>query len=184
LQLSQKLTAYVLNHFVDLENHLFFYTSDLAENLIARKHEISDNVIPASNSVMAHVLSKLGILLEIAEYTLMAQKMLFKVRNEITLQGAYYSNWAMLLGKQVYPSFEVAILGQNAEPLNLEMQKRFLPTTVFAGGVSENLPLLQGRLIDNKTMIYTCQNNTCNRPVDTVNEALMIIKQAFTEMSG
>jgi len=184
LQLSQLLTAYVWKHFVDWENNLFFYTSDLAENLIARTHEISDNVIPASNSVMAHVLSKLGILLEIKEYSQMAEKMLFNVRHDIAAQGAYFSNWTMLLGKKVYPSFEVAILGQNAVPLSLEMQKKYLPTSVFAGGESENLPLLQNRLIDNKTMIYTCQNNTCNRPVDTVNEALMIIKQAFTEMSG
>jgi uncharacterized protein YyaL (SSP411 family) len=184
LKLSQLLTAYVWDHFIDTENDLFYYTSDLAENLIARKHEISDNVIPASNSVIAHVLSKLGILFEIKEYSQMAEKMLFKVRNEIPAGGAYFSNWAMLLGKQVYPSFEVAILGQNGMSLSLEMQKKYLPTTVFAGGVSENLPLLRHRLIDNKTMIYTCQNNTCNDPVDTASDALTIIKQAFIGKTG
>ena len=179
LQMSQLLTGYVWNHFMDAENQLFFYTSDLAENLIARKHEISDNVIPASNSGMAHVLFKLGILLENSDYSKMAAKMLFKLRNEIVQQGAYYANWAMLLGKMVYPSCEVAILGENAASINLEMQKNYLPTTVFAGGISENLPLLQNRLVDNKTTIYVCQNNACNSPVYLAKDALELIKAGF-----
>ena len=181
LQLSQLLTAYVWNHFMDAENQLFFYTSDLAENLIARKHEISDNVIPASNSVMAHVLYKLGILLENSDYSKMAAKMLFKIRNEIAQQGAYYANWAMLLGKMVYPTYEVAILGENAASIKIEMQKNYLPNTVFAGGTSEKLPLLQNRLIDNKTAIYVCHNNVCNSPVYLAKDALEFIKACFLE---
>ena len=176
LELSQLLTANVWNHFADTENHLFFYTSDQAENLIARKHEISDNVIPASNSVLAHVLFKLGMLLEKADYTQMATEMLFKVRGEIVRQGAYYANWAMLLGKMVYPFYEVAILGDNAMKVNLEMQKKYLPTAVFAGGISENLPLLQNRLVDNKTVIYVCQNKTCYNPVHSALDAIQLIK--------
>lgn len=176
LGLSQLLTVYVWNHFSDAENHLFFYTSDQAENLIARKHEISDNVIPASNSVFAHVLLKLGILLEKADYAQMATEMLLKIRHEIVQQGAYYANWSMILGKMVYPSYEVAILGENALQVNLEMQKKYLPTVVFAGGISENLPLLQNRLVENKTVVYVCQNKTCNRPVFSAIDALELMK--------
>ena len=176
IHLSQLLTVHVWNHFADAENHLFFYTSDQAENLIARKYEFSDNVIPASNSVLAHVLYKLGILLENTDYSHKAEKMLFKIRNEIAQQGAYYANWAMLLGKLIYPTYEVVILGENALPLTHIMQKRYLPATLFAGGISENLPLLQQRLIDNKTVIYVCHNKTCNRPVYLANEALELIK--------
>ncbi len=179
LQLSQLLTGYVLNHFADTENQLFFYTSDKAENLIARKHEISDNVIPASNSVFAHVLFKLGILLEKADYTQMANEMLFKIRRETVQQGAYYSNWAMLLGKMVFPTFEVSILGENAVPFNLEMQKKYLPTAVFAGGINDNLPLLHNRLVESETVIYVCQNKTCNSPVFSAFAALELIKADF-----
>ena len=174
---SQLLIAYVWNHFADTANHLFFYTSDRAENLIARKHEISDNVIPASNSVLAHVLYKLGILLENADYLQTAEKMVFKLRMQIAQQGAYYANWAMLMGKMIYPSYEVAILGEDALSLNHEIQKVYLPVTVFAGGTSENLPLLEHRLTDNKTVIYVCQNKTCNLPVYSVNDAMELINR-------
>lgn len=105
--------------------------------------------------------------------------MLFKIRNEIAQQGAYYANWAILLGKMLYPSYEVAILGENAASINLEMQKNYLPATVFSGGISENLPLLQNRLVDNKTVIYVCQNNACNSPVYLAKEALELIKTGF-----
>ena len=177
LHLGQLLTTFVWNHFGDGQNHLFFYTSDQAEHLIARKHEISDNVIPASNSVLAHALYKLGILLENSSYSQMAEKMIFKVRNNISGQGVYASNWAMLLGNLVYAPTEVAILGEHALTVNLEMQKRYLPGVLFAGGNYENLPLLKQRLISNKTAVYVCQNKTCNRPVFSANDALALIKQ-------
>ena len=177
LNLSQLLTEHTWNHFADNENHLFFYTSDQAENLIARKHEISDNVIPASNSVLAHVLYKLGLMFENSEYSQMAEKMTFKIRNEITVQGAYYANWAMLLGKLTHPTYEVAILGENFLSVSHEMQKKYLPVSIFAGGINENLPILKQRLISNKTVIYVCQNKSCNLPVYSANEALeMMLK--------
>ena len=176
LQLSQLLVAHVWNHFSDAANKLFFYTSSQSENLIARKQEISDNVIPASNSVLAHVLYKLGILLEKDDYVQTARKMVSKIRDQFTRQGVYFANWAMLLGKLIYPTFEVAILGENATQLNHEMQKTYLPSTIFAGGTIENLPLLQDRLIDNKTVIYVCQNKVCNLPVYSVDDAIKLIK--------
>jgi uncharacterized protein YyaL (SSP411 family) len=176
LQLGQLLTAYAWNHFSDTGNNLFFYTSDQSGHLIARKHELSDNVIPSSNSVFANVLFKLGTLLENSLYSQTAGKMIFRMRSEIVAQGAYYSNWALLLGRLVYPEYEVAILGENALPVSLEMQKSYLPNALFAGGTSENLPLLQHRLIGNKTVIYVCQNKTCNHPVYSASDALALMK--------
>ena len=175
LKMSQLLADYVLKHFADTGNDLFFYTSDLAKQLVARKHELSDNVIPASNSVFAHVLHKLGILWENSGYSLTAVKMILKIRNEIGRNGVYYSNWAMLLGKLVYPVFEVAILGEYALTVNLRIQEKYLPDAVFAGGVNENLPLLKHRLTDGKTVIYVCQDKTCERPVYTSADALALI---------
>jgi uncharacterized protein YyaL (SSP411 family) len=57
---SKSLADYVIEHFKDEKSGLFFYTSDLDESLITRKMELSDNVIPASNSSFAKSLFKLG----------------------------------------------------------------------------------------------------------------------------
>ncbi len=176
LNLSRLITSYVLNHFSDNETQLFYYSSDQSENLIARKHETSDNVIPASNSVFAHVLVQLGKLTDQPEYTRRAEQMVFPFREEIVRHGAYYANWAIVMGKIIYQSYEVAVLGGNALSIAIEMQKNFLPIAVFAGGSDENLPLLENRLIINQTVIYVCQDKTCNLPVYSVNEALALLK--------
>jgi len=60
LHKANELKSYVLAHFSDDESKMFYYTSDQDEALIARKMELSDNVIPGSNSVMAEVLYLLG----------------------------------------------------------------------------------------------------------------------------
>ncbi|MDO7744599.1 MAG: AGE family epimerase/isomerase, partial [Pedobacter sp.] len=57
---AKKLTEYVLTNFRDLDSPMLFYTAANGEKLIARKHEIMDNVIPSANSVMAQNLKHLG----------------------------------------------------------------------------------------------------------------------------
>ena len=48
------LTQYALLHFYDQQTNTFFYTSDSDKQLISRCRELSDNVIPSSNSEMDH----------------------------------------------------------------------------------------------------------------------------------
>ena len=173
---SRLLTEYVWSHFLDAERNLFFFTSDQAENLIARKHELSDNVIPASNSVMAHVLHQLGQYFEEQKYTEMVEKMLSQVRKDAIQQGSYYANWARLIGKLTYPSIEVAVLGENALTIALELQQKYYPNAIFAGGTDENLPVLKDRLVEGKTLIYVCENKACNLPVESEEEAFKVLK--------
>ncbi len=172
LKAARQLTDFVWNHFANTEREMFYYTSDIAEGLIARKYEYSDNVIPASNSVLAHVFYRLGVLFEKSEFTQTAGKMLSKVHEEMIEFGPYYANWAQLLGKFVYPGSEVVVLGENAVNKANILQTNFLPTAIFAGGDSENLPLLEQRLAKDKTLIYVCENKVCNLPVESTDEAL------------
>ncbi|MCK4855324.1 MAG: thioredoxin domain-containing protein, partial [Bacteroidales bacterium] len=53
LKKAEALTDYTLEHFLDEQTGMFFYTHDKHSNLIVRKKDISDNVIPSSNSEMA-----------------------------------------------------------------------------------------------------------------------------------
>ena len=173
---SKLLTEYVWEHFQNEDNTMFYYTSDLAKGLIARKYELSDNVIPSSNSVLANVLFKLGLIYDQPEWSLMAKKMLSKVLDETREYGVYYANWAKLLGLEVSSVYQIAILGANAQEKARLLQKDYLPNTVFAGGVQENLAILEHRLIANKTLIYVCENQTCSLPYEHVEDVLKMIK--------
>ena len=175
LREAEQLTAYVLGHFFDPEEQQFFYTDRSAEPLIARKKELFDNVIPASNSVMAHNLTRLGRHLENARYTDLAAAMLAQVRHLVVKEPQHLANWASLYAARLRPGAEVAIIGPNAEAFREEISRRFLFDAVLAGTeTASDLPLL--RLLkagtDGRTAVHVCRNQACLAPVHSVAEAL------------
>ena len=172
LDQSKLLADYSLEHFSDDLTSLFFYTSDQAETLIARKHEVPDNVIPSSNSVLAIVLYKLGLYFDESPYIDRARGMLSQVENEAIAGGPYYANWQILYGLITYGVFEVAILGEEAMEKALEVQKHFNPNAIFLGGTEENLGLLESKLISGRTLIYVCINKVCQLPVENSADAV------------
>src|SRR5581483_5100745 len=94
--------------------------------------EISDNVIPASNSSMAKCLFLLGHYFNKQEYIQKTMQMLHNVKPNMIRYGSGYSNWAQLLCWQVYPFYEVAISGPFAiERLN-ELNNFFVPNVLIA----------------------------------------------------
>ena len=172
LESSKNLADYCLEHFYNPETAMFYYTSDKSEALIARKYELADNVIPASNSVMANVLLKLGSYYDNMNYRRISTLMLGQVMDMVKSSGPWYANWAILMGLETFEPFEVAIMGEDAVAKSHEMQLNYLPTCLFMGGDNENLPLLSGKLVVHKTMIYVCRNHTCKLPVEKTSTAL------------
>lgn len=173
LTTAQQLTDYSIVHFYDAKSGFFFFTSTKDVALIARKMETSDNVIPASNSAFAKVLFLLGHYLDKEDYISKAAQMLQNVRPLMQGYGAGYSNWAMLQQHFVGPFYEVAIVGKDSEKLRVELEQYFIPTKLIIGAkVESKLPLLEGKYVEGKTMIYVCKNKTCQYPVSSVEEAL------------
>ena len=171
---AQHLTTTVLAHFFDPAEQQFFYTADNGEVLIARKKELIDNVLPASNSVMAHNLHRLGLHFEDAEYPALAAAMLRRVQVLVAQEPANFANWASLYAALLRPTAEIALVGPEAENFRRELSRNFLPNTVLAGAPqSSALPLLRGREAQNgTTTAYVCFNRACQRPVYSVAEAL------------
>ena len=100
---AKELTNYVLENFVDENNSMFYYTSNNSEALIARKHEVMDNVISSSNSVMAQNLEILGLFFDDETYRERAALMLKSVLPSIKAYGSAYANWcAQLLNELGY----------------------------------------------------------------------------------
>jgi len=173
LEEAKQLADYTIAHFYDHTSGMFYYTSDVDPSLIARKMEVSDNVIPASNSEMAKNLFVLGNYFYSDEYINMSKKMLNNVKRNALEGGAYYANWDILMSWFANPPYEVAILGDEFEALRKEFNKHYLPNVFLSGGKNEGrLSLLEGKLIEGQTTIYVCQNKACKLPVTEVEEAL------------
>jgi uncharacterized protein YyaL (SSP411 family) len=176
---ANKLASYVLAHFLDAQSQMFYYTSDLDPALIARKMESGDNVIPGSNSTMAHNLLRLGLFYYNQEFLAQSTKMLQNLLPQILESGQpqFYSNWCRLLTDQIRRPYEVAIVGPEAKSLSHEFLSFYHPQKIVLGGKDEGtLELLKEKLQGDKTYIYVCQDKVCKYPVTTVKEALSLME--------
>lgn len=170
---AQELKEYALQHFSDSETQMFFYTSDTDDPLIARKMELADNVIPGSNSTMAHALFLLGQYFYNEADLSRAAQMLANVETDLKGQPYFYSNWARLAQLMGNRHFEVAVVGEDADAQKLALSIRYIPNKILLGGKREgSLELLEGKLAKGRTMIYVCENKACQLPVTDANRAL------------
>ncbi len=139
--------------------------------------EVDDNVIPSSNSEMARNLFYLGQIYYNEDYVEKSRQMLYNVKKQISNNGAHYSNWASLLTNFIYQPSEVAIMGNNAHKIRIELDENFLPSVIMAGSTKESyIPLLEYRYQKSSTKIYVCKDKVCKLPVENVKDALKQIK--------
>jgi hypothetical protein len=170
---AKEVNDYAVTHFYDTKSGMFFYTHNNHSNLIARKMEVADNVIPSSNSEMARNLFFLGLYFDNANYTQKSKQMLTNVQQDVHNNIQYYSNWGRLEMLFIKQPFEIAIVGPNFENVRKTFDKKYLPNAIFLGGKTEGtLALLEGKLTKEETVIYVCQNKSCQRPTTDVGEAL------------
>jgi uncharacterized protein YyaL (SSP411 family) len=178
LGIARQLTETAFNDFFDGQKSVFYFTARQQTDLITRTIEIHDNVIPSSNSVMAKNLFRLSYLLDQPAYLKTAQQMLHLVIDNMAGYPSGYSNWSQLMLDLSGNHFEIAIIGENAINLLNKLQQNYLPHVIFCAGTTENnLPLLKNRYVSGKTLIYLCRNNSCQLPVETVEEAIELIRE-------
>jgi uncharacterized protein YyaL (SSP411 family) len=171
---AETLCNYTIANFYDQEDGYFFFTDAAGEALIARKKELFDNVIPASNSMMAQNLYTLGTMLDRQEYLGLSDQMLSKMSKILLTDVQWVTNWAALYCQRVSPTAEIAIVGEEADEIRKDLDRFFIPNKIVTGTrTSSELPLLENRTpLNGKTAIYVCYDKTCQLPVTSVEEAL------------
>jgi len=178
LNFSKELADYSIQNFHDEKTGLFYFTSKKDQPLITRNYELSDNVIPASNSVMAHNLFKLSKYFGEEEFLNISEKMLNSVTPQLQDYPQGYSNWLSLKINFSHNFYEVVIMGSNAKALLAELNQKYLPNILIAGSIveSNSSPLFQHRFKKDENLIYVCSNGACQLPVKTITSALELIK--------
>lgn len=175
LDRSQLLLNNCYEEFLHAGSQMFFYTEE-DHNLVARKMEMTDNVIPAANSIMAQNLMDLGLILSDQRYISHAQVMLQNVQSSLKKGQVYYANWDLLLMRFLSPAKEVVIMGEKSQKWSIEIQKQYGFNTVFVGSEKESyLPLMEERYQEGKSLVYVCENRACQLPVSSVEKALTLI---------
>jgi uncharacterized protein YyaL (SSP411 family) len=178
LTTARDLANYTFDHFYDDTNKMFYFTSDEDKSLVSRSIEYRDNVIPASNSMMAKNLFKLSHYFDNDHYRNTAITMLNNVKPEMQEYASGYSNWLDLMMNYTNPFYEVAIVGTDVKQKITELNKTYIPNKLIAGSTSENnLPLLENRYNPDNTLIYVCVNRACKLPVSEVSQAIKFLKE-------
>ncbi|MCB0473756.1 MAG: thioredoxin domain-containing protein, partial [Flavobacteriaceae bacterium] len=177
LRTANQLTNYCFDHFYDDRSKMFFFTSDLDRELIARKIDTDDNVIPSSNSMMARNLFLLGHYFSNKAFLRTADQMVHNMKERIVEYGAGASNWALLYADFVGDFYEIAIVGEKAPELLKEIDQLYIPNKLIAGSAVETqLPVLNYKYKPGETIIYVCVDGACKLPVTETEKALEQIK--------
>jgi hypothetical protein len=174
LRSAKQLTDYSLEHFYNTNRKFFSYTSDLDAALVSAHYDIEDNVIPASNSMMARNLQVLAVHFSNSFYEKTAQEMLDKVLTNIDYPSAF-SNW-LSAALHVLDAKELAILGSNALAEAQKFNSHYFPNILISGNIEQStLPFLAQRFKEDKTLFYLCENKTCQAPFENDDELLKLL---------
>ncbi|MCG2610807.1 thioredoxin domain-containing protein [Flavobacterium sp. SM15] len=173
---AKQLTDYCLEHFYDPEKQFFSFTPRDNQQLIALHFETEDNVIPASNSVMANNLYTLSILFHNTYYEKTAKQMLHHMQPYMDYASAF-SNWLNLWLNLSQDNKELAVCGSSALENVKKLNSEYLPNVLITGSTQEsNLPFLQNRFDQDQLLFYICQNKNCLLPNDSLERTLSELK--------
>jgi len=163
---AHRLARLAVELFHDPEQGGFFLAPTGGEELVARTKGLDDNPIPSGNSMLAHVLIRLGRIWGDDELERLGVSVLRLVAPMLDrAPGAF--GWALCaLDLHLSVPRELAIVGPVESPVARAALASFRPDTVVAVGPADGIPLLEGKgLVDGKAAVYVCERFACRAPV-------------------
>jgi uncharacterized protein YyaL (SSP411 family) len=176
LQKANELMEFSIKYFYSDEKKLFYFKSNTDTALIARKLDLTDDVIPSANSIFGHCLQALSFYFSNDNYEKMLDEMLNLVQQKFAKNTSSYTNWMQLSLNKIQGVKQIVIIGNDAENFMQQLQKHYLPNTLFAiAKQNTSIPLLKDKTtIAGKTAIYVCSDKTCGIPVFSVADIVNI----------
>jgi hypothetical protein len=176
LHKAKGMTLQVLDRFYDQSKGLFFFTPVDQSDLIVRPMELSDNVIPSSNAVMAHNLFSLFQYFGHSHFQEKCMKLLHAIQKPMVEYAEGYAHWADLHLRIALGAPEVVVTGPDAEKwataLGAGAGQHYRPLLTWAVSHSDSaLSLFEGRFKAGETLAYICQNQSCKMPSTTISKA-------------
>lgn len=173
IRTAKTLTDEAIEKFGDGTGSVFYYTAKGQADILYRKKELYDSVVPSGNSVMASVIYRLGVLLGEQRYHNWSAEMVSQVKHSVFKYPTSFGNWAMLLLQQHFPAIELAVVGKDHKEKVSSINKWYLPSKILMaalGNEHDSYPLLKGRAVDGVTNIYLCEGYTCKAPVQELDD--------------
>jgi len=152
---------------------LLAFTPIHQTDLFVRHLETSDNVIPASNSVMANQFYLLSKIFGRIDWEERAQNMMFALKKEWMQYPQGYSNWGNLALHQIFGSDEMVITGTHSPAAYQAMIARYNPNRFhFQSTKQSELPIFKNRFDKDQLQFFRCFDHSCSLPVQDLAAAL------------
>jgi uncharacterized protein YyaL (SSP411 family) len=166
LEESRRLALLAIELFADDDRGGFFMTPSDGERLVARTKDIGDSPIPSGNSMLAHVLLRLGRIYGDDELERRAVSVLRLVAPSLARSPSFFA-WALCtLDLYLSTPREIAIVGQPQDEVARAALAGFEPNTVVAFGPGDGVPLLDGKTaVGGAPTVYVCERFACRAPV-------------------
>ena len=166
LMLAKKLVEIVEVEFFSKDQNLCYYTKRNTK-LIARKIDVDDDVMPSSNSVMAHNFYSLGYYFRNERWIQNSKDMLQKVKGLISKYPGSYVNWMGLYYRILKGPAELSVLGQEAISHSQITKLQGLNILV---SYHREIAVSAAYSDDG---IYLCRNKVCLPKMKTLDEAII-----------
>jgi uncharacterized protein YyaL (SSP411 family) len=174
-----ELCEVAIADFYDPAQGTFWFQSTQGETLFAQKQENDDSVMPSANAQMARNLFLLSQLFERQDWRILTDRMLAGALDRASYWPSA-THWAGLLLWRTQRFQELVITGPNAEAVHnaqRKLQEQYQPQLIYAGGASENIPLLRDRQLG-ELSIFVCEDGSCQMPVNSIEKATELLTKA------
>lgn len=180
LNRAKKYSELVERDFSDGTSPFFFYTPNWQKDVVVRKKDMYDGATPSGNSIMAANLFYLSIVFDVQSWKEKATEMLRQAVTATTRYPTSLGGWASLLQQFIFPTYEIAVTGTNAEAVLLEILTQYLPNKILVStqkDIYHEIPLLQNRWNKNGDLqLFLCQGNVCRQPDSSVIDFIKRLK--------
>ncbi|MDR3602129.1 MAG: thioredoxin domain-containing protein [Desulfosporosinus sp.] len=186
LQMALQLQNELERIFLDEEGGGYYLTGSDAEELLFRPKETYDGALPAGNSITALNLLRLARLTGDERWERKAEQQLLAFRTVLEAHPSGYTAFLQALQFALHPSQELILAG-SLDALELpEMRQIFFSAfrpyasvLYQEGSLTEVVPWLQTYPLESgHVTAYLCQNFTCQRPVQQIEEFKALLKNS------
>ncbi len=177
---AKETMEYVLVHFSQNQSPLFYYTPDYQTDVVIKITELYDGATPSANAVLAKDLHYLSLVFNKPEWKKRAEEMLRNVASAAVKYPTSFGVWAMAYAEMIKGMNEIIITGKNAMIQLHALQQNFIANKIIQAVEfipnDESFALLNNRVQPGETVIYICKEGVCKQPVQTVDEALLLLE--------
>lgn len=171
------LTSILIDEFSHESSPMFYFTSSSQTNIPVRKVDLYDGATPSPNAVMAHNLMILGLCFDEITYIARAEAMMQNVVNIVKQYPTSFGYWAMLIQAYVHGFRTIVVNGENRKDVAQALKQKNQMNWIILTSEKEisEVPVLAQKYNSTETAIFVCTMQSCLAPVNTVNEALLLL---------